>query len=147
MFWLALIGFLLSVGRFLDDHYGAEVSSSVRGRLTRAAAKLEDRDVGAGDRARVYRVWFPLILGSMIVPHALIALGLEPDSIVVDLFLLFNIPLLAVLSVLMILALYDLWRVGVLHVIKKSADPKRSPFTYGAGLLGIVIGLIELFRR
>jgi len=31
MFWLALIGFLLSVGRFLDDHYGAEVSSSVRG--------------------------------------------------------------------------------------------------------------------
>ena len=147
MFSLALVGFLLSVGRFLDDHYGAEVSGSVRGRLNRAAAKLEDRNAGAGDRARVYRVWFPLIFGWMIVPHALEALGLDTDSIILQLWVFTNIPLLAVLFVLMGLALIDVWRVGVLHVIKKSADPKRSPFTYGAGLLGIAIGLIELFRQ
>jgi hypothetical protein len=144
--FLALIGLLLSVGRFLDDHYGAEVSGSVRGRLNRAAAKLEDRDAGAGDRARLYRVGFPLICGWMLVPHALIALGLDPDSIVVFLTYLVTIPLLAVLSVLMVLALYDLGRVGVLHVIKKSADLKRIPSHTGMSV-GHSHRLIALFRQ
>lgn len=160
--WLAAVGLVVGLGAFLDEYYvGEGIRASVRQRLIRCLERLAYPRAVLGffvsemKRTAVLAL-IALVPGALCVAiftlwrggHHAIAIAIVVLLVVLALpaFIVFAIPLfpagLLFLGKLLFLAAvftFLLIRSLISLVFRPAAEPKRSPFKFATGMVGLWI--------
>lgn len=160
--WLAAVALVVGVGAFLDEYYvGEGIHDAVRQRLVKWLQRLAcPRIILDLFASEIKKMAVLTVIGLVpgllcVVDYDLWKRGHHTTVIVIlsleffltlDVFMLFAIPLFPVgliflgrLLYLVAILTFMLVKLLILLVFRPAAEPKRSPFKFATGMVGIWI--------